>query len=98
QLSAGVSFNAKGAIAFTRTLPDPRFGEPLSGLYWQIEDEDAKDNRLLRSRSLWDSVLNLPQDVLDAGKVHLHMIDGPSHSTLLARERSISYGTSAGTH
>ena len=42
QISAGVSFNAKGAIAFTRTLPDPRFGEPLSGLYWQIEDEDAE--------------------------------------------------------
>jgi signal transduction histidine kinase len=98
QISAGVSFSAKGAISFTRTLPDPRFGEPLSGLYWQIEDEDAKDNRLLRSRSLWDSVLNLPQDVLDPGKVHLHMIDGPSHSTLLVRERSISYGTPAGTH
>ena len=42
QISAGVSFNAKGVIAFTRTLPDPRFGEPLSGLYWQIEDEDAE--------------------------------------------------------
>jgi signal transduction histidine kinase len=100
QISAGVSFNAKGVITLTRTLPDPRFGEPLSGLYWQIEDEDAdaKDNRLLRSRSLWDSVLNLPRDALDAGKVHLHMIDGPSHTTLLVRERSISYGTPAGVH
>ncbi len=42
QISAGVSFNAKGVIAFTRTLPDPRFGEPLSGLYWQIEDEERE--------------------------------------------------------
>ncbi len=94
QISAGVTFDAQGTIVFNRTLPDPRFGEPLSGLYWQIEDETQK--QLLRSRSLWDSVLSLPKDVLDVGKVHLHMIEGPSHSTLLTRERSISYTTPAG--
>ena len=94
QISAGVTFDAQGTIVFNRTLPDPRFGEPLSGLYWQIEDETHK--QLLRSRSLWDSVLSLPEDVLDEGKVHLHMIEGPSHSTLLTRERSISYTTPAG--
>ena len=96
QISAGVTFDAKGTIAFKRTLPDPRFGEPLSGLYWQIEDETQK--QLLRSRSLWDAVLRLPEDVLDVGKVHLHTIEGPAHSELLARERSISYATPAGTH
>ncbi len=89
QISAGISFDARGVIAFKRTLPDPRFGEPQSGLYWQIEDEEAK--RLLRSRSLWDETLKMPQDVLDAGGVHLHVIDGPSRSTLLARERSIAF-------
>ncbi len=94
QISAGVSFGAKGAIAFKRALPDPRFDEPLSGLYWQIQDEAHKE--LLRSRSLWDSVLQLPDDVLAAGKVHLHTIEGPARSALLARERSISYPTPAG--
>jgi signal transduction histidine kinase len=96
QISAGVTFEAMGAIAFKRTLPDPRFGEPLSGLYWQIEDETQK--QLLRSRSLWDSVLRLPEDVLDIGKIHLHTIEGSAHSILLVRERSISYATPAGTH
>jgi signal transduction histidine kinase len=96
QISAGVSFDAKGAAAFNHTLPDPRFGEPLGGLYWQIQDET--DDRLLRSRSLWDEVLKLPRDMLDPGKVHLHTIDGPPGSVLLARERSISYATPAGTH
>ncbi len=43
-------------------------------------------------------MLNLPPDVLDPGKVHLHTIDGPSQAKLLARERSISYGTPTGTH
>ena len=96
QISAGVSFDAKGAVAFNHTLPDPRFGEPLGGLYWQIQDET--DNRLLRSRSLWDEVLKLPPDTLDPGRAHLHTIDGPPGSVLLARERSISYATPAGTH
>jgi signal transduction histidine kinase len=96
QISAGVTFDAKGTMAFKRSLPDTRFGEPLSGLYWQIEDDTRK--HLLRSRSLWDSVLRLPVDVLDAGKVHLHTIDGPAGSPLLARERSISYETATGTH
>jgi signal transduction histidine kinase len=96
QISAGLAFDAKGAAIFNRTLPDPRFGEPLGGLYWQIEDET--DKRLLRSRSLWDSVLKLPQDLLDVGKVHLHTIDGPPGSALLVRERSITYPTPAGPH
>ncbi len=89
QISAGVTFDAEGRIGFSRTLPDPRFGEPLSGLYWQIE-EDA-DSQILRSRSLWDGVLKLPADVLDVGSVHQHDLDGPSHAKLLTRERRVSY-------
>ncbi len=96
QISGGLTFDAKDAIAFSRTLPDPRFGEPLGGLYWQIEDET--DKRILRSRSLWDTVMRLPEDKLDAGKVHLHMAGGPSHAMLLVRERSITYPTKAGPH
>ncbi len=96
QISAGISYDAKGRMAFKPALPDPRFGEPLSGLYWQIEDETNK--QLLRSRSLWDGVLQLPADQLAVGKVHLHTINGPSGSTLLARERSLSYSTPAGPH
>ncbi len=94
QISAGLSFDTKGAIAFTRTLPDPRFGEPLSGLYWQVED-DAK-GQLLRSRSLWDFVLKLPADELDVGSVHGHVLEGPSRSALLTRERRIAYATPEG--
>ena len=93
QISAGVTF-AQGEVAFTRTLPDPRFDEPLSGLYWQIEDDT--NGRVLRSRSLWDGVLKLPSDVLDVGAVHRHELEGPSHSTLLVRERRVVYSTPEG--
>ena len=94
QISAGVTFGAAGDIAFNRTLPDPRFAEPLSGLYWQIEDEEK--GTVIRSRSLWDWVLKLPADVLDVGGVHRHLLEGPSGSTLLTRERSIAYQTPSG--
>jgi hypothetical protein len=67
QISAGVTFDAQGIIVFNRILPDPRFGDPLSGLYWQIEDETQTP--LLRSRSRWDSALRLPEDALDIDKV-----------------------------
>ncbi len=95
QISAGITFDAQGGVAFSRTLPDPRFGDPLSGLYWQIQD-DAK-GQTLRSRSLWDFVLKLPSDVLDTGGVHRHELAGPSHSTLLTRERRIVYSTPQGS-
>ena len=89
QIAAGVGFNAEGEASFNRPLPDPRFGEPLSGLYWQVEDE-AK-GRALRSRSLWDNVLKLPSDGLPLSGVHRHQLEGPAGSHLLVRERRVVY-------
>ena len=93
QISAGVTFDAKGDALFSRQLADPRFEIPLSGLYWQI----GEDGRTLRSRSLWDTALKLPSDVLDRGSVHRHTLEGPSHTSLLVRERAITYATPAGS-
>lgn len=42
------------------SLSEPRFEQPLSGLYWQIQAQ-AQSAPLLHSRSLWDESLNLPQ-------------------------------------
>lgn len=85
QISAGISFDAKGEPTFNHPLADPRFETPLSGLYWQVRDNVG--SRVLRSRSLWDTVLKLPRDVLDMGAVHRHTLEGPSGSSLLVRER-----------
>ena len=95
QISAGITFDAKGEALFSRQLADPRFEIPLSGLYWQIAD--VGNGRTLRSRSLWDTVLKLPGDVMDDGSVHRHTLEGPSHTSLLARERAITYATPAGS-
>jgi signal transduction histidine kinase len=78
-----------GRIQFDLALADPRFDLPLSGLYWQIRDEDRPT--LLRSRSLWDAVLELPGDVLADGVLHRHQLAGPGGETLLVLERQVRF-------
>jgi signal transduction histidine kinase len=76
-------------------LADPRFQRPLSGLYWQIQDLDRPT--LLRSRSLWDAVVELPEGDLEPGKVHQHTLDGPTGEALLVRERRVIFQTDGET-
>ena len=59
QLLAGIDIDPDSRIVVTRPPADPRFTDPLSGLYWQIGDDR---DQLLRSRSLWDTTLALPND------------------------------------
>ena len=94
QLAGHVGFADDGRISLSIDLADPRFAEPLSGLYWQVQ-EDASGNRL-RSRSLWDYVLPLPPDELKTGVSHQHRLDGPGGSSLVVRERLIVYDSPGG--
>lgn len=62
RLSAAVNLAPGGAIEVHPLPSDQRLQQPLSGLYWQI-DELAGDGRTLRagaqrSRSLWDQTLD----------------------------------------
>jgi len=71
----------------SQALSDPRFRQPHSGLYWQIQDDERRE--LLRSRSLWDTILPLPQDELELGVVHQHALPGPDDQSLLVREQQV---------
>ncbi len=95
QLAANVSVISDGSLQLNRPLADPRFDQPLSGLYWQIVD-DASGVKL-RSRSLWDHVIDLPQDVLEPGVVHHHDLPGPSGETLFVSERRVIYTVGGAT-
>lgn len=86
QITAGLDRSPTGALVLTRPPADPRFDTPLSGLYWQAGVGDER----LRSRSLWDEALTLPQDILADGAVHEHRIAGPGGVALLALERSVT--------
>ena len=87
QLIARIEVAQDGRIHITSDLADPRFEEPLSGLYWQIENDDRPT--LLRSRSLWDTKLDLPRDALRLGVVHHHTLPGPAGQSLMVRERQV---------
>lgn len=93
QITATVSATTDGRIAFTHNLADPRFNQPLSGLYWQIQDEERPT--LLRSRSLWDTVIELPEDTLTPGAVHEHLLPGPAGQALIVRERQFFFQANA---
>ena len=94
QLIGHLGRGENGALRLERPLADPRFEEPLSGLYWQITDEPG--GNVLRSRSLWDGTLDLPTDRLRTGEVHRHTIAGPGGATLLILERHIALPHSLG--
>lgn len=84
QVLAGLARGEDG-LTLARAPADPRFDRPYGGLYWQIEAPAG----LTRSRSLWDSALDLPDDTLSDGGVHLHRLIGPEGAPLLVLERSV---------
>lgn len=87
QLLGGIDIDAESRIVVARPPADPRFSDPLSGLYWQISDDR---DQLLRSRSLWDTTLPLPIDDPAPTEMHQHEIPGPAGGRLLVAERQVS--------
>ena len=87
QLLAGLDVDAQNALVVLRPPADPRFSDPLSGLYWQISDDRGQ---LLRSRSLWDATLPLPPDEPKPGEIHRHDSKGPTGARVLVAERQIT--------
>jgi len=86
QLVAGIDADAQGKLVISRPPADPRFADPLSGLYWQVSDDGGQ---VLRSRSLWDTALDLPRDEPSPGELHRHVIVGPANAQLLVSERRV---------
>jgi signal transduction histidine kinase len=94
QLVGSVTRTTDGTLEVASPPAEPRFLQPLSGLYWQVTEEGT--GNVLRSRSLWDAALTLPSDVPAAGDVHQHTIPGPTGASLLAVERRIALPTRLG--
>ncbi len=91
QIAARMVFGEGGAARLGGKLADPRFDQVYSGLYWQIGDE--KTGRFARSRSLWDTNLDLPEDKPAVGSIHVHDIAGPQGTSLLTHERRLVFNT-----
>jgi signal transduction histidine kinase len=96
QLTAAFEVDAAGQPSLGSTLADPRWQQPYGGLYWQVDAPGRQG--LLRSRSLWDSLLRLPGDGLPSGQTHEHRLIGPAGQPVLVLERQViwSAGPSPG--
>jgi len=100
QLIAGISL-ADGKVAVNQQPADPRFDEPLSGLYWQVETPDG--TVLRASRSLWDRRLALPGSVNAGSGPRFDEITGPDGALLrtivqtVEIQEAIGAGTARGT-
>lgn len=67
-------------------MTDPRFDQPLGGLYWQI---DREDKPIARSRSLWDATLDLRASKVKPGALAVLELAGPGGSHLLAASKRV---------
>lgn len=89
-----LQFAADGTLEKPAGPTDRRFEQPYGGLYWQIED-DVK-HRQLRSPSLWDYVLPLPDDAQEQGIVHRYRLPGPEGAPLIVQERKFIFASPGG--
>jgi signal transduction histidine kinase len=91
QLTASLLQDEQGRPSLATPLSDPRLSKPYSGLYWQIDRMDATSGSagILRSRSLWDSVIRVPADTVADGAIHQHRVPGPQGTTLGLVEREV---------
>jgi signal transduction histidine kinase len=78
QLVAALSVGRDGTVSVKSALADPRFDQPLSGMYWEVRPLDGGEP--LTSRSLWDVTL---------GKSSAATVTGPEGEPLIASTRTI---------
>jgi signal transduction histidine kinase len=87
QIVVAFDVDAQGNPLMQTAGADPRFNRPESGLYWQINEQSGAV--LLKSRSLWDTKLNVANDALKSGDIHFHELTGPASQTLIVAEQNV---------
>ncbi|ETA71276.1 MULTISPECIES: sensor histidine kinase [Mesorhizobium] len=86
-LIGATSFAADGRLSVQAALTDPRFSIPFSGHYWQVQDTGS--GNLVRSRSLWDATLALPDHATNGELREIKEFKGPQGELTIAVERTI---------
>ncbi len=86
QLIVATSVASDGTLSVSGGPYDPRFSTPLSGLYWQVDAPG--DATSVRSRSLWESALDLGALPAD-GRLHTTEVAGPEKRRLFVVDRVI---------
>ena len=87
QLIAATSVAPDGGLSVAGGPADPRFATPLSGLYWEVDTPGGTTG--IRSRSLWESTLQLSGAVPADGRLHTTEVTGPEDRRLFVVDRVI---------
>ncbi len=88
QLTSSVEFDKNGHPSIKSPFMDLRFIQPYGGKYWQIWKSDVT---LGRSRSLWDTEIQLPrQPKLGAGAKE-YKLPGPDGQVLLVMATAVIF-------
>lgn len=93
-IAGSLQFGVDGAATLAARPVDRRFEEPYGGLYWQVEDDQRGTS--LRSPSLWDYSLPLPNDEHEVGTIHRYRLAGPELSDVVVQERRIIFAAPGG--
>lgn len=83
-----------GQLALTQPMSDPRFDVPYGGIYWQITD--TATGATLRSRSVWDKVIELGTPLTAGTDASVHRITDPEGSRAIAVARRLGFDTPDG--
>lgn len=86
QLAGGLAYDQTGALHSKAVMSDPRFAQPMGGMYWQV---DEKGQPSLRSRSMWDESFAVPTPPEGPEEDHAHVMPGPGGHEVLALEKLI---------
>lgn len=86
QLAAHLIVKDDNTPGLDADLSDPRYERPLSGLYWEV-DEDGKPP--LRSRSMWDQSFDLSENHATENFA-LTPINGPKGIELVGMSRAVT--------
>ena len=89
-LIASSEIDPMGDVMLNRGLGDQRFLEPNSGFYWQISAEGREDFTSYslvaeNSRSLWDSKLNVRNDLVSEKAIFYDIQKPPSETVRIAQ-------------
>ena len=85
QLAAAIEPGGDGLPRLVDEPGDPRFMRPFSGHYWQMQIGQLE----MRSRSLWDHVLDLPP-ATPPGPSRSIVLAGPNGEALLGVDRVVA--------
>jgi len=84
----------QSALQLTQSMPDARYEQPLSGLYWQIRDVGS--GATATSRSLWDAVLKPPGPLpADGSPATIRIVD-PDNRPAIATARRLVFDAPGG--